>query len=80
VLARSKRFPTVGPADVVAVMDAGAYFIPNQMNFSNPRAAVVMVDHDRDWLIRERESFANIVQHDRRTLEPNDQEAATAAS
>jgi len=64
VLLRWKRFPGVQPGDVVALMDAGAYFIPNQMNFSNPRPAAVMVDEDRDWLIRERESFENIVQLD----------------
>ena len=64
VLLRWKRFPDVRPGDVVALMDAGAYFIPNQMNFSNPRPAAVMVDETRDWIIRERESFENIVQLD----------------
>jgi len=55
----------VQPGDIVALMDAGAYFIPNQMNFSNPRPAAVMVDGTREWLIRERESFEHIVQLDR---------------
>jgi diaminopimelate decarboxylase len=65
VLLRWKRFPAVQPGDIVALMDAGAYFIPNQMNFSNPRPAAVMVDGTREWLIRERESFEHIVQLDR---------------
>ena len=64
VLLRWKRFPDMRPGDVVAAMDAGAYFVPNQMNFSNPRPAAVMVDGARDWVIRERESFENIVQLD----------------
>jgi diaminopimelate decarboxylase len=65
VLLRWKRFPDVSPGDVVALMDAGAYFVPNQMNFSNPRPAAVLVDRERDTLIRKRESFENIVQLDR---------------
>jgi diaminopimelate decarboxylase len=64
VLARWKRFPAIGIGDVVALMDAGAYFVPNQMNFSNPRPAAVMVDEGRDWVIRERESFEDIVRLD----------------
>jgi diaminopimelate decarboxylase len=42
-------------------MDAGAYFISNQMNFSNPRPAMVMVRDGRPPLLRERESFQDIV-------------------
>ncbi|MDP9130728.1 MAG: hypothetical protein M3N35_10105, partial [Candidatus Binatota bacterium] len=49
-----------------AIMDAGAYFIPNQMNFSNPRPAVVMVREGRPSLLRERESFQDIVRLDER--------------
>jgi diaminopimelate decarboxylase len=54
VLLRCKRFPGVAPGDVVALMDAGAYFVPNQMNFSHPRPAAVMVEPGRCDLIRER--------------------------
>jgi len=50
--------------DLVAVMDAGAYFIPNQTNFSNPRPAVVMVEDGTATIIRERESFEDIVARD----------------
>lgn len=60
----SKRFPAVQAGDVVAIMDAGAYFIPNQMNFSNPRAAVVMVREGKASLIRARESYDDIVRLD----------------
>jgi diaminopimelate decarboxylase len=46
-------------------MDAGAYFIPNQMNFSNPRPAVVMVHQGEAKLLRSREDFDTIVKLDR---------------
>jgi len=80
VLLRWKRFPDAQPGAVVALMDAGAYFIPNQMNFSNPRPPAVMVSEGRDWLIRERESFDNIVQLDRFDEEPAAKPAGAAPS
>lgn len=61
VLFLMRRFPRIDPGDVLAVMDAGAYFVPNQMNFSNPRPAVVLVEDGRHQLVRERETFENIV-------------------
>jgi diaminopimelate decarboxylase len=45
-------------------MDAGAYFVPNQMNFSNPRPGVVMVDSGQEKLIREHETFGDIIARD----------------
>jgi diaminopimelate decarboxylase len=56
-----KRMPTLEPGDVLAIMDAGAYFVPNQRNFSFPRPPVVVVENGRDDLIRQRESFENII-------------------
>jgi diaminopimelate decarboxylase len=50
--------------DVIAVMDAGAYFIPNQMNFSNPRAAAVAVREGVAREVRARETFERIVECD----------------
>lgn len=61
VLARRKRLPSVEPGAVLAVMDAGAYFVPNQMNFSNPRPAAVMVEDGMERVIRKREMFADVV-------------------
>ena len=61
---RSKTFRTLNAGDLVAIMDAGAYFIPNQMNFSNPRPAVVMVRDGQTLLLRQRESFQDIVRLD----------------
>ena len=64
ILVLWKRLPDLEPGDVVAIMDAGAYFIPNQMNFSNPRPAVVMAHDGTAELIRAREQFDDIVRLD----------------
>lgn len=65
VVARHKLLPQLVPGDLLAIMDAGAYFIPNQMNFSLPRPAAVMVGQGKVETIRARESFADIVRLDR---------------
>ncbi len=65
MLFRQRPFPELRVGDVIAIMDAGAYFIPNQMNFSNPRPAVAMIADGQVSLIRERESFEDIIRLDR---------------
>lgn len=62
---QSKTFRTLKAGDLVAIMDAGAYFIPNQMNFSYPRPAAVMVENGQSSLLRQRESFDDVVRLDR---------------
>lgn len=64
IVFKRKKLPRLAPGDLLAVMDAGAYFVPNQMNFSNPRPAVVMVDSGREELIRKHESFEDIIAGD----------------
>lgn len=59
-----KPFPKLAAGDLVSIMDAGAYFVPNQMNFSNPRPAAVVVCAGKANLIRVRESFDDIVRLD----------------
>jgi len=61
ILFHSIDLPPVKPGDLLAVMDAGAYFIPNQMNFSNPRSAAVIVREGRTDVIRTRETFEHVV-------------------
>jgi diaminopimelate decarboxylase len=61
---RNRLLPELAVGDRIAVMDAGAYFIPNQMNFSNPRPAVVMIRGEEVSVIRARESFEDIVSLD----------------
>ena len=64
ILFHSVDLPPIAPGDLLAIMDSGAYFIPNQMNFSNPRAAIVMVKDGRASVIRTRETFEDVVKLD----------------
>jgi diaminopimelate decarboxylase len=64
VVVASRELPVIEPGDVLAVMDAGAYFIPNQMTFSHPRPAALMITYGTPRLIREREAFKHVVEHD----------------
>jgi diaminopimelate decarboxylase len=56
--------PRLQVGDTIAVMDSGAYFVPHQTTFSNPRPAAVLVSAGRASLLRRRESFENVVQLD----------------
>lgn len=64
VIAHCKQMPEMSAGDYMLVMDAGAYFIPNQMNFSFPRPPAVMIRDGKVTMIRERESFDDIVRLD----------------
>ncbi|MFH1932387.1 MAG: hypothetical protein ABIN18_12470 [Pseudomonadota bacterium] len=61
VLCPVKRLPTLKRGDVLAIMDAGAYLVPTQSNFSFPRAPAVLVENGHHELIRKSESFEHIV-------------------
>lgn len=65
VVAKNRKFPKLGKGDILAIMDAGAYFIPNQTNFSNPRPAIVRSADGSHNIVRERESFDDVVRLDR---------------
>lgn len=79
VLFKAKRLPAIKAGDVLAIMDAGAYFVPNQMNFSNPRPAAVMVEQGRATLIRSRETFEDIVAHDAMAVGDSARQSAHSA-
>jgi diaminopimelate decarboxylase len=64
VIANHLALPALRVGEAIAIMDAGAYFIPNQMNFSNPRPAVVMVEQGKARVVRQRESFEDVVRLD----------------
>lgn len=64
IVALNKRLPTLDVGDVVAVMDAGAYFVPNQTNFSNPRPSIVAVDRGVARQVRAPECFQDMVKLD----------------
>ena len=60
------RALNVNPGDVLAIKNAGAYGFSLSSNYnSRKRAAEVLVDEDRVLLIRERESFDDLIRHER---------------
>ena len=61
-LARDRVMPRFAPGDLVAVMSAGAYgFAMSSTYNSRPRVAEVLVKDDAFHLIRERESYADLI-------------------
>lgn len=64
VLCSGVRLPELRPGDSLAIMDAGAYFVPYQTNFSFPRPAIVMVENGRARLLRRAERFQDLVAFD----------------
>ncbi len=64
ILFKYKKLPKLDKGDVLAIMDSGAYFIPNQMNFSNPRAQVIMLKDSKVTVLRKPEQFENIIEND----------------
>ena len=64
IIARHLDLPALSPGECLAIMDAGAYFVPNQMNFSNPRPPIVTVDAGGVRLVRRRESFEDVFRLD----------------
>jgi diaminopimelate decarboxylase len=64
----SARLPALAPGNAVAIMDAGAYFIPFSTSFSFPQPAIVMVDRGEVRRLRRAERFEDLVAYDQ--LEP----------
>lgn len=58
------RLPELERGDRLAIMDAGAYFVPFSTSFSFPRPAIVAVDAGQASLLRRRETFQDLVQTD----------------
>ncbi len=61
-LARERHLPPVSPGDLLAVFSAGAYGFVMSSNYnSRPRAAEVLVDGDRFFVVRKRETYEDLV-------------------
>jgi len=65
-LARKRKMPAFQSGDLIAVMSAGAYGFTMSSNYnSRPRVAEVLVEGDRFHVIRERETYADLVRGER---------------
>jgi diaminopimelate decarboxylase len=61
-LARDRPMPNVLPGDMLAVCSAGAYGFAQSSNYNaRPRAAEVLVEGDQWRVVRQRESFEDLV-------------------
>ena len=65
VLYHNWRLPDLSPGHVLAVIDAGAYFVPFSTAFSFPKPAIVMEEDGRIVVCRRAETFADVVALDR---------------
>jgi len=70
ILYRNWKLPELKEGDLLAVMDAGAYFTSFANNFSFPRPAVVMVSHGAPALVRQRETFEHMAALDSSHVSP----------
>ncbi len=57
VLYQHWRLPPLAPGHVLAIMDAGAYFVPFSTTFSFPKPAIVVQDGERIEVLRRAETF-----------------------
>ncbi len=65
-LARGRELPALEPGELLAVMSAGAYSFTMSSNYnSRRRAAEVLVDGERFEVVRERESYEDLVRGER---------------
>ena len=68
-LAKDRKLPRVEPGELMAVMSAGAYGHTMSSNYNaRPRAPEVMVRGDQFHVVRERETYADLIRGER-TLE-----------
>lgn len=74
-LARDRRMPTVDTGDLLAVCTAGAYGFVQASNYNaRPRAAEVLVEGSKAKLIRERESYEDLIRGE--TIDGDSQSAS----
>lgn len=58
------RLPELHPTDSLAIMDAGAYFVPFSTSFSFPQPAILLLDDGRERLLRRVQQFQDLVAYD----------------
>jgi len=77
VIGRNVRLPPRDSGQLLAIMDAGAYFIPNQLNFSNARPPVVLIEDGQPLEVRSREEFPDVVRLDDFRLSATERDPTT---
>jgi diaminopimelate decarboxylase len=80
VLYASWQLPLLNPGDSLAIMDAGAYFVPFATSFSFPKPAVVCIEGGRVRPLRRGETFADLVALDVTTTARRDTNGECAPS
>lgn len=62
VLAKDRLLPEVKKGDVVAIFDTGAYgFVMSSQYNGRPRCAEVLVSGKKWWIVRERETYSDLL-------------------
>lgn len=62
ILAKDRKLPRIEKGDIIAILDTGAYgFAMSSQYNGRPRCAEVLVSGERVALIRERESFGDLI-------------------
>jgi diaminopimelate decarboxylase len=61
-MARDRMMPGVGQGDLLAIMSSGAYGFTMSSNYnSRPRAAEVLVQGEKYAVIRDRETYQDLI-------------------
>lgn len=63
-LYHAKRLPDLRVGDTLAIMDAGAYFVPFATSFSYPQPAIIALEDGKERLLRRAETFDDLVTFD----------------
>lgn len=63
-LAKNRYLPESQPGDILAVMDAGAYFSSFSSTFAFPRPGIIGIENGRIEVLRKPESFAYLTELD----------------
>jgi diaminopimelate decarboxylase len=63
-LAWAWRLPELRPGAQLAILDAGAYFVPFSTSFSFPQPAIAIIDGSSHQLLRRAETFEDMVDRD----------------
>ncbi len=65
-LAKDRKMPPVEEGELLAVMGAGAYGFTMSSNYnSRPRVAEAMVIRNKLYIVRDRESYKDLIEHER---------------